>query len=73
MESNVTHGTLKLSMIFCATVVLPDALPPQTPAQDINFIVTLNFYHFYNWFITDKTYTSILLRSLYLNAILINV
>lgn len=45
MESNVTHGTLKLSIIFCATVVLPDALPPQTPAQDINFIVTLNSYH----------------------------
>ena len=31
MLNKVTHGTSRASIIFLATVVLPEALPPQTP------------------------------------------
>lgn len=34
MESSTTQGTSNASMILLATVVLPDALPPQRPAAD---------------------------------------
>lgn len=39
MDSSVTQGTSKLSMIFSATVVLPDALPPQMPEMDERLVV----------------------------------
>lgn len=31
MLSSVTQGTFRASIIFLATVVLPEALPPQMP------------------------------------------
>lgn len=31
MLSNTTHGTFNDSIIFLATVVFPEALPPHTP------------------------------------------
>lgn len=31
MDRRLTHGTSKASIIFRATVVFPDALPPVTP------------------------------------------
>lgn len=34
MLNNVTHGTFNFSTIFCATVVLPLALPPQIPIRN---------------------------------------
>lgn len=40
MLSKVTHGTSKDSMIFVATVVLPDALPPQIP--EMKLVIPLN-------------------------------
>ena len=33
MLSKLTHGTSRASIIFLATVVLPDALPPHTPVK----------------------------------------
>lgn len=43
MLSNTTHGTFNDSIIFLATVVLPEALPPQTPKCSIvnNLLVIL--------------------------------
>lgn len=32
----VTHGMLRDSMILAATVVFPDALAPQIPADDMS-------------------------------------
>lgn len=34
MESNTTHGTSSASMIFLATVVFPEALPPHSPVGE---------------------------------------
>lgn len=33
MLNNVTQGTFRNSIIFVATVVLPEALPPQIPKE----------------------------------------
>lgn len=35
MLSNTTHGTFNDSIIFLATVVFPEALPPQTPKYSV--------------------------------------
>lgn len=35
MLSNTTHGTFNDSIIFLATVVFPEALPPHTPKYSI--------------------------------------
>lgn len=44
MLSNVTHGTSRDSIIFVATVVFPEALPPQIPKKKkICFIILLKF------------------------------
>lgn len=44
MDSSVTQGTSKLSMIFSATVVLPEALPPQMPGIKDGFINIIREY-----------------------------
>jgi hypothetical protein len=38
MLSKVTHGTSSDSIILVATVVLPDALPPQMPATNKDYM-----------------------------------
>lgn len=35
MLSRVTHGTLRDSIILAATVVFPEALPPQIPVKEL--------------------------------------
>jgi hypothetical protein len=37
MLSKVTHGTSRDSIIFAATVVFPDALPPHMPARNEDY------------------------------------
>jgi len=43
MLRRVTHGTSRDSMILVATVVFPEALPPQIPIANI-FISNKNLY-----------------------------